>query len=492
MSGFVTSDPKLKGVLPSSFLYGAASASYQIEGAPTKDGKGPSVWDAALKGKENGDIACDSYHLWKDDIQLLKKYGCNTYRFSISWPRILPRGISHLSLAFVTSDRCMAGDLGEAINEAGIKYYSDLVDALLAANIKPFVTIYHWDHPLALEDRYRGFESENIIPDFVGYAKVLFERLGDRVKDWVTINEPLVVTMLGGVVLKKQSWDMKINHIQYVRTLILSHAYTVDLYRREFQPTQGGQIGITLNLDWVEPINDTQLAVDAAQIELDYVCGMFADPIYLGRFPPSMRSVYGEHFPEFSDEQWKIVIGSSDFFGLNSYGTSYATGRVIQPETDPGKISFGLHEKVTEKDGKPIGNRGHNGHPYDVPWGFRNLLRYIQKRYAGPTNVPIYITENGFATQGEADMSLEEQVNDIQRQHYYLGYLKEMIEAVRDEGVDVRGYMAWSLLDNLEWMFGYTPRFGITCVDRNNGCKRTPKDSAGILREIFAHAMSSS
>ncbi|RSH90093.1 hypothetical protein EHS25_001426 [Saitozyma podzolica] len=471
----ILSDPTLKACLPSSFLYGAASASHQIEGCIDADGKGRNVWDEILKDKkgENGEDACNSYEMWREDVGLLKEYGCGTYRFSISWARIRPQG-----------------DKTDKVNEKGIAYYSDLIDALLEAGIQPCITIFHWDHPQALEDRYGSFSSPEIVDDFVNFARVLFERLGDRCKYWITINEPHIFTMLSSMTYMKDRWNKETDYAKLAKTLLLCHAKTVDLYRREFQPTQSGKIGITLNCDWAEPIDDSPAAKEAAQVTLDLVMGLYADPVYLGKFPDSLKSEFGEHAPSFTGEEWALVKGSSEFFGLNHYGTSYTTGeRLDRATASPVEYAFGRTKRVYEKDGKLIGTKGENGHPYDVPWGFRKLLRYIHARYTGPLGLAIYVTENGFPVEGEGKLSIDEAVNDTLRQTYYAGYVEQLLRAVKEDGIDMGGYMAWSLLDNLEWVFGYGPRFGITVVERDNGFKRTPKKSAYLLRDVFRYAL---
>ncbi|KAL7418260.1 hypothetical protein Q5752_007126 [Cryptotrichosporon argae] len=407
-------------------MYGCATASYQIEGAYDENGKGLSVWDDYLKDKDNGEIACDSYHLWRDDIKLLKQYGCDTYRFSIAWARVKP-----------------LGGKDDPVNEAGVKYYSDLIDALLENDITPFVTIFHWDVPLALQQRYAGFlEPDRIVPDFVAYARLCFERFGDRVHHWITINEPHIFTMMSSSSYLANSWTQKRDHARTVTGWI----------------------------PWMT----------------------FADPIYLGRFPSSVIEFLGEHTPEFTAEQWEAILGSSDFFGWNHYGTQQATGKRLGETDNPRLFSFGSIERVFERDGKSLGNMGEAGHPVDVPWGFRKLTRYIHKRYTAPHKIPIIITECGFTPKAEDTMSFDDRIKDTQRQDYYAGYLKEMMEAVKDDGIDVAGFMAWSLLDNLEWLYGYKKRFGVTIVDWQDGCRRYPKDSAMLLRDIFAYAIARS
>ncbi|WWC58901.1 uncharacterized protein I303_101446 [Kwoniella dejecticola CBS 10117] len=464
----ILNDPAYKGVLPADFAFGSATASYQVEGAIDADGKGPCVWDECLRNQDNGDLACDSYHQWKEDLKLLKQYGCRVYRFSIAWSRVKP-----------------LGGRDDPINEAGIKYYSDMV----TAGIVPWVTIFHWDHPAALEKRYEGFFNDTeVVQDFVSYAKLCFDSFGDRVKNWITINEPHIFTMQSSSSYKQPQWVHKQDHARFAKSLLLCHARTVDLYRKEYQQRQGGRIGIVYNCDWVEPVNDSPEAKAAADFAREWVMGFYADPVFLGKFPDSVAEYLGDLLPQFTEEEWSLIKGSTEFFGWNHYGSQYASGKRLETD-NPRLVSFGSIERVFEKDGKVIGNKGEAGHPYDVPWGFRKLMRYIHNRYTGPANIPIFITECGFSIDGEANMTFEERIHDTQRQDYYAGYLKELLEAVRDDKIDCHGFMAWSLMDNLEWLYGYGKRFGITAVDMENGCKRTPKDSAALLKTLFDYSI---
>ncbi|KAG7527744.1 hypothetical protein FFLO_06625 [Filobasidium floriforme] len=470
-------NPDLKGVLPPDFVQGYASASYQIEGGHDTDGRLPSVWDITLRaqGLETGDEAVDSYHLWREDVRLLKEYGCNAYRFSVSWSRVRP-----------------LGGKDDPVNEKGIGYYNNLIDALLEANITPYITLFHWDLPQPLQDRYKGFRAANkaaIIEDFVSYAELLFERFGDRVKNWITLNEPFVYVILDAVVLNSEC-DFDNDPFTVAHNQILVHAHTVDLYRRKFQPTQGGRIGITLNIDWVVPIDESQEAKDAADLAVAMALGWVGGERVKGELSSILKKRYPQ-LPDFTPDEWKIVKGSSDFFGLNHYGTKWATGKIVERGQVSGFQFFGAGvEQVAEKDGVPIGRRGHNGHPYTVPWGFRQLLNHVHKQYAGPNGLGIIITENGFAIQDEADRTLEQIVDDKERQEYYDLYITELCQAHK-EGIKMEGYLGWSLLDNLEWNQGYAPRFGVTHVDRANGFKRTPKDSTKVLKAIWQHTIKS-
>ncbi|KAJ9092194.1 hypothetical protein QFC21_006940 [Naganishia friedmannii] len=513
ISNTIVGEPSYKNVLPSNFFHGYASASYQIEGGYRQDGRGSSIWDEYLKNQENGNEAVDSYNHWKEDVQLLKQYNSSVYRFSISWSRVKP-----------------LGGKNDPVNEGGIEYYNKLIDELLEAGITPWITIYHWDLPLELQNRYNGLATEDtnrIVEDFVSYSQLLFERFGDRVKNWITLNEPLVVTALSSFGLIPK-WDARTSPFTHAKNLLLVHGYTVDLYRREFQPNQGGQIGITLNCDWVSPIDDSPEATACAEQSVASVLGWSVSGETLnasrfrantftdnGRVNPVLKERFGDTFLDFSPQEWNVIKGSSDFtlvthnvlmkpvaysFGLNHYGTKYATGKKLDANkaydsdaTVQDKVAFFFAGNVEltaiGKDGKVIGNRGFNDHPLDVPWGFRDLLRYCWNSYCKSSDIPIVITENGFATDGEAEMSLDEIINDTQRQTYYNGYIKELIEAVRDDGIKISGYMGWSLMDNLEWMFGYAPRFGVTYVDREHDFGRYPKDSTKLLKAIWEHTV---
>lgn len=423
------------GSLPADFTYGFATASYQIEGGHDEDGRLPSVWDdlcrkpGAIADGTNGDEAIDSYHLYPQDVELLAAYGANSYRFSISWSRVIP-----------------LGGRNDPVNEAGIAYYNKLIDLLVSKNIRPYVTIFHWDLPSELEKRYGGWtNTEEVSKDFERYSRVLFERFGDRVKDWITLNEPWCVGMFSASGLKP-GWVTEKHLYPTAHSLIWSHALAVQLYRKEFKPKQGGQIGVTLNCDWCEPIDDTPEAKECAQRRLDQALGWYADPIYLGHYPESIQRERSDVLPEFTQEQWAIVKGSSDFFGLNSYSTNMATG-----ERDDTWMNGGVITTQTYPDGRPMGNIGQcSAWLQDVPWGFGKLLRYCNKRYLQPTGLSLIVTEQGFCVKGEQDLPIEKAIHDQERIDYYKGYLKEVIEA-RNEGIPVVGYFAWSLADNREF-----------------------------------------
>ncbi|KAJ7157223.1 beta-glucosidase 1B [Mycena filopes] len=463
--------------LPHNFLWGFATASFQIEGSTNADGRGKSIWDdfSRLPGKTldglNGDDATNSYKLWRDDIALLAKYGVKTYRFSLSWSRIIP-----------------LGGRNDPVNPKGIEHYSNFIDALLAHNITPFVghqTLYHWDLPQGLHDRYGGWlNKDEITQDYENYAKVCFEAFGDRVKYWLTMNEPWCVSILGygrGVFAPGRSSDRTRSPEGDSSTepwivghnVILSHARAVKLYREQFKTAQGGQIGITLNGDWQMPYDDSPENVAAAQHALDVAIGWFADPIYLGHYPPYMQQMLGNRLPQFTPAELALVKGSSDFYGMNTYTTNLC--RAGGDDEFQGLVDY----TFTRPDGSQLGVQAHCSWLQDYPEGFRSLLNYLNtnSRYSN-------VTENGFAVKNESALPKEVAVKDTDRVNYYRGVTASLQSAINEDGVDVRGYLAWSLLDNFEWADGYTTRFGVTYVDYKTQ-ERLPKDSAKFLAKWF-------
>lgn len=451
---------------PNKFLWGSATAAYQIEGAHDKDGRGPSIWDAfshtpgrVFEG-HTGDVACDHYHRWEEDIALMKQMGLGCYRFSISWSRIQPDGKGPL-------------------NEAGLAFYDKLIDGLLANGIQPWVTLFHWDLPLALQMEDDGLLNPSIARRFADYGRVCFERFGDRVKNWITLNEPWCSSVLGhGVAYFAPGRKSMSEPYLAAHNLLRAHAYIVDLYRREFQATQNGQIGITNNCDWREPRSDSAEDKAAAQRALEFFLGWFADPVYFGDYPAIMRERVGDRLPEFSDEDKALLKGSSDFFGLNHYTTMLAAepSEALADDSDiKGNGGITEDQQVALSD-DPSWEKTHMDWNV-VPWGCRKLLEWIDQRYGRP---PIYITENGCALPGE-DVR-EVALNDTRRVAFLEGYLGACHEAIQS-GVDLRGYMCWSLLDNFEWALGYSRRFGLHWVDYETG-ERQPKASARWYGEV--------
>ncbi|MDZ7401707.1 MAG: GH1 family beta-glucosidase [candidate division KSB1 bacterium] len=451
-------------IFPSNFTWGCATASYQIEGAWLEGGKGLSIWDAFshIPGKilhgHTGDVACDHYHRYKEDVALMAAMGLPAYRFSISWPRIQPAGYGKP-------------------NPEGIRFYSDLIDELLKHNITPWVTLYHWDFPLALQLEFDGWLNPKIADFFVDYADICFSHFGDRVKNWITFNEPWVTAILGfGQGIFAPGRISNSEPYQAGHQMLRSHAKVVELYRTKYH-YQNGRIGITNNCDWREPKTDSDEDRAAAQRSLEFFLGWFADPIYFGDYPEVMRQRLGERLPKFSPDEQRLIQGSNDFFGLNHYTTMYASNARTPQQPDLYQLNAGLaNDSKVELSADSNWSKTAMGWPI-VPWGCRKLLQWIDARYEHPE---IVLTENGCAFD---DHLVEGKVDDPQRIEFLAGYLRECHHAIQ-QGVNLTGYFLWSFMDNFEWTSGYTKRFGIHYIDFSTG-QRIPKRSAHWYQQVI-------
>ncbi|GLJ16647.1 hypothetical protein SUGI_0285720 [Cryptomeria japonica] len=466
---------------PSDFIFGVGSAAYQYEGAVREDGRGPSIWDTFTHtpGKivdgSNGDVADDQYHRYKEDVKLLVDMGVDSHRFSISWTRIFPKG------------RGM-------INEKGITYYNNLIDELLKHGIKPFVTIFHWDLPQPFQDEYGGFLSDKIVPDFTAYANTCFERFGDRVKNWVTINELFSISVNGydnGIhapgrcsktVGNCTAGNSATEPYIVGHNLLLSHASAVKLYRHKYQKKQKGSIGISHFTHWFVPYTLSLNDQKATQRILDFFFGWFMDPLVYGEYPATMRALVGNRLPRFTKKQSRLVKGSYDYIGVNYYTAMYALNDNSTP--DPMHTSFMADSRVNltySKNGVLIGPQGGSDWLHVYPRGIRALLNYIRTHY---NNLPVYITENGTNEVNNSSMPLKESLNDTWRVSHVSQHLLNVLLAVRD-GCNVRGYFGWTFMDDFEWDVGYTVRYGFYFVDRTHNVTRYPKASALWLKNFL-------
>lgn len=467
---------------PPGFIFGSAGAAYQFEGGAKEGGRGPSIWDTfthkypdKITDRSNGDVAIDSYHRYKEDVSIVKDMGWDAYRFSISWSRILPTGM-----------------LSGGVNQEGIKYYNNLINELVANGIKPFVTIFHWDLPQGIEDAYGGFLSPKSVDDFRNYAEICFREFGDRVKHWITLNEPHTFSNAGytsGVFAPGRCS----NHTQcnggnsgtepYLAShhQLLAHAAAVKVYREKFLATQKGVIGIALNTGFSVPFSDSQADKDAASRAMDFSYGWFLDPLTRGQYPQSMQSLVGNRLPKFTREQSKMLTGSFDFIGLNYYSSSYAKAVPLNKAGTPSYATDSQADSLNNRNGVPIGPVAASDWLYVYPKGFRDLLLYTKRKYKNPL---IYITENGVDERNDPKLSLEQALIDKDRIKYYDEHLYYLQLAIKD-GVNVKGFFAWSLFDNFEWANGYTVRFGIYFVDYKNGNKRYPKQSAHWFKNFL-------
>ncbi|KAJ7975201.1 putative Beta-glucosidase [Quillaja saponaria] len=434
---------------PEGFLFGTATSAYQVEGMADKDGRGPSIWDEFIKtpgiiaDNSTGEVAVDQYHRYKEDIDILAKHNFEAYRFSISWSRIFPDG---------------AGK----VNWKGVAYYNRLINYMLKKGITPFANLYHYDLPLALEKKYQGLLSRNVVKDYADYAEFCFKTFGDRVKNWMTFNEP------------RAPEPYIVAH-----NLILAHATAVQRYREKYQEKQKGRIGILLDFVWYEPLTRSKADNYAAQRARDFHVGWFIHPLVYGEYPKTMKNNVRDRLPTFSEEEVKMVKGSLDYVGINQYTTYYMQD--IGPRQPQKDLSYQQDWNVGyvyEKNGVPIGPLEYSGWLYNVPWGLRKALLYIKERYGNPT---VILAENGMDDPGNVTFS--KGLHDTTRINYYKDYLLQLKQAV-DDGANVVGYFAWSLLDNFEWRLGYTSRFGIVYVDFKT-LKRYPKMSARWFKKML-------
>ncbi|KAJ3649784.1 hypothetical protein Zmor_021507 [Zophobas morio] len=460
---------------PKNFIWGTATASYQVEGGWQDDGKGESNWDHFthtypdhIANGDNGDIACDSYHKYLEDVELLKDLGANFYRFSLSWSRILPTGNA------------------DEVNQAGVDYYKNLISALKSNGIEPFVTLFHWDLPQALEDQGGWPNTDLLVEKFADYARLAFSLFGDDVKNWMTFNEAKQTCQLGygyGVFAPGVNSD-GIDSYKCAHTVLKSHARAYHIYDEEFRPTQNGRVSMVVDTDWFEPASDSDQDKEAAERKIQFNFGWYANAIYHpdGNYPQVMIDRIAERsqregfeqsrLPAFTPEEVNYIKGTYDFFALNTYTTTMVQW---SDDWEIGTPGYDADISVTTWQDSSW-NSSASGWLKVVPWGTRKLLNWIDQTYNHPE---IVITENGFSDHGELE--------DGGRVNYYLEYLSNILQAILDDGVNVTGYTAWSLMDNFEWLSGYTEKFGLHQVDFGNPDRpRTAKSSAEYYKKVIS------
>ena len=478
--------------LPADFVFGTATAAYQIEGAYNEGGKGPSIWDyfASINGtvhnNDNGNVADDFYYRYLDDIQLMRKMGFTHLRISISWPRIFPE------------------DNYDSPNEEGVSFYNNLIDSLLANGIEPWVTLFHWDLPQIYND-FTGkgtWLNENVPHKFNQYADFCFKTFGDRVKHWLTMNEIQTFTWLGygsgthapgrcspeyNPNCEKVGGGGNSSIEPYIAAhhALISHALAVQTYREKYQKIQKGKIGMTINSDFILPFNTSHYDdVQAANIQMAFSYGWFADPIVFGDYPEEMKKqISGNRLPVFNETMKKLLKNSCDFLGLNYY-TSFYGQRNYQQGSD--------YPTDSQTIKTPYNASGHVLGPWaDSKWlivypeGLYGKLHWINNRYNKNLNQQksIIIFENGVSCPNENNLPLIEALNDTFRVDYVKNHIFQMSRA-SDEGVPVQGYFLWSFMDNFEWADGYDVRFGIVYVDYKNNISRTVKNSGWFYSDL--------
>nr|WPM03620.1 glycoside hydrolase family 1 [Phyllotreta armoraciae] len=454
---------------PPDFIFSAATSAYQVEGGWNEDGKSPSIWDttvhnnpAFIDDTSNGDIACDSYHKIEEDVAILKELGVTHYRLSIAWTRILPNGI------------------GE-VNEAGVAYYKKLIKELNNNGISPFVTIFHWDMPQALQDM-GGILNSSFVSWYSDYARECFKHFGDDVQYWLTFNEPQQVCTGGygyGYFPPTVKSEGLLEYL-CVYHVVKSHAKAWHIYDSEFRSKQNGKISITLDTGAFLPASNSSSDKEAADRMLHFTLGVYANPIYVGDFPEVVKTRVAtrsaaegrnqSRLPELTQDEIDYIRGTHDFFGLNVYSASVAEAMADPPVQNPpskwqdqGVNTFipadweGTSQELTKV----------------VPWTVRSLLNWIKDAYNNPG---IIITENGYPSKGD---------KDDRRLYYIRGYLSYIRDTMIEDDVSVLGYTVWSLMDNFEWTSGYTQKYGLYEVDFNSPNRtRTIRPSGEFYRKV--------
>ncbi|AQL08787.1 Beta-glucosidase 11 [Zea mays] len=505
-----------RGSFPKGFVFGTASSAYQYEGAVKEDGRGKTIWDkfAHTFGKvadlSNADVAVDQYHRFEEDIQLMADMGMDAYRFSIAWSRILPNGTGQ-------------------VNQAGVDHYNRFIDALLSKGIEPYVTLYHWDLPQALEDRYNGWLDRQIVYDFAEYAETCFEAFGDRVRHWVTLNEPHTVAVQGYdaglqapgrcsllLHLYCRSGDSATEPYVVAHNFILAHAKVSDVYRKKYK------LGGSERRAWDSVRRHVVRADDqhyrrhrGCQERAGVPARMVRGPLLLRRLPGvdevagrrQAAQVHGgrgrarqggarlrRHKPlhhllhQAQQHRPRGPTAAQHPGGHRNHQPPYVSLSLLRSSTPPSSFSQWTNDGcwfciTAFRNGKAIGDRANSIWLYIVPSGMRSLMNYVKERYNSP---PIYVTENGMDDGNSPFTSIKDALKDSKRVKYHNDYLTNLAASIKDDACDVRGYFAWSLLDNWEWTAGYSSRFGLYFVDYKDNLKRYPKSSVQWFKNLLA------
>ncbi|KAH1058311.1 Hydroxyisourate hydrolase [Glycine soja] len=460
--GVLGADNYSRDDFPLDFVFGSGTSAYQVEGAANKDGRTPSIWDtfayAGYAHGENGDVACDGYHKYKEDVQLMLETGLDAYRFSISWSRLLPNGRG-------------------PVNPKGLQYYNNLINELISNGIQPHATLHNFDLPQVLEDEYGGWTSRDIIRDFTYYAEVCFREFGDRVLYWTTVNEPNVFA-LGGYdqgnspprrcsppfcATNDTRGNSTYEPYLAVHHILLSHSSAARLYWRKYRDKQHGFVGISIYTFGIFPQTNTEKDRVASQRARDFFVGWIMEPLQYGDYPISMKTNAGERIPAFTNHESKQVKGSFDFIGVIHY-----TNLNVSDNSDALKNQ--LRDFTADMAANIFGEDLFSNEEYLItPWGLRQELNKFKLLYGNP---PIFIHENGQRTASNSSLQ------DVTRVKYLHGYIGSVLDALRD-GSNIKGYFAWSFLDLFELLDGYKSSFGLYYVDRDDPeLKRYPKLSA--------------
>ncbi|KAL1567139.1 beta-glucosidase [Salvia divinorum] len=455
-----------------------SSTQEQVEGAVLEVGRSLSNWDifSHIEGNvadgSNAYIADDHYHRYLEDIEIMHSLGLTAYRFSISWSRILPRGRDG------------------PVNKIAVQFYRKIIYNLLTKGIHPFVTLFHFEYPQELEDRFGGWISPLMQEEYLHFAEICFTYFGDQVKYWITINEPNLFSEMayeranypparcsppfGNCI----SGNSDVEPLIVVHNMLLAHAKAAKLYRERFKSKVDGVLSIAVCAFMYVPMTDDEKDKAAADRALAFNVAWTLDPLVFGDYPPEMRSIHGPELPRFSAEERVLLRDSIDFIGINHYGTLYAKDcthsicvcNISSCVQGSDRAIRGFAYTGGERDGVPIGKRTGMPRFFVVPRGMEEIVQYLKDRYNNKTMV---ITENGYASPGNEENDF---VHDENRIQYHQSYLTYLAQSMR-KGADVQGYFVWSLIDNFEWASGYGPKFGLYHIDRPT-LNRIPKNSA--------------
>ncbi|XP_065170307.1 myrosinase 1-like [Atheta coriaria] len=457
-----------------NFLFGVATSAYQVEGGWNEDGKGENIWDYIthktnlIMDNSTGDIACDSYHKFKEDVFLLKSLGVKFYRFSISWSRLLPNGTAPNGIW--------------SANPYAVEYYKQLIDELIANNIIPMVTLYHFDMPLPMA-QYGGFQNERIVRDFENYADVVFKLYGHKVKHWFTINEPNSCCEIDVLMASVLQTEYVGNHgliYMCTRNLLLAHASVYRLYQKKYKWKYYGNVALVIDSNYFQAGSDCDDDLKAAERYRQFMIGKWGHPIYIGDFPSVMKEYVANasraqglttsKLPVFTEKEVNLIRGTNDYYAMNYYTSRLVFFNDTLNEDSlqsDAQVFVTVDPKWKQSPTQPL--------IYVVPEAIRKSLRFIRDEYRNPT---IMVTENGYGDKGEFD--------DRDRINYFNDHLKQMVLSMNEDNVKIIGYTAWSFMDNFEWTNGYLSKFGLYSVDFNSSARpRYEKDSAVYYRKLI-------
>ncbi|XP_021911961.1 beta-glucosidase 11-like isoform X2 [Carica papaya] len=446
---------------PSGFIFGSGTSAYQVEGAANEDGRSPSIWDtfahAGYGHGGTGDVACDEYHKYKEDVRLMAGIGLDAYRFSISWSRLIPNGRGY-------------------VNPKGLEYYNNLINELISHGVQPHVSLYHYDLPQVLEDEYGGWLNRTIVKDFTAYADVCFQEFGDRVLYWTTLSEPNAFALEGydeGVCPPRRcsppfgtncsGGNSSSEPYIVAHNMLLAHASAARLYEKQYKAKQQGFVGISVFTYGVSPLTDSKEDKIAAERVLDFSIGWILHPLFFGDYPDIMKKIVGSRMPAFNHTESEHVKGSCDFIGVIHYTT-------MKIKDKSSSLELKERDFYADMAAELIGNNDPSSGKFpSMPWGLEALLEYFKQTYGNPT---IYIVENGQVTLRNS--SLE----DTTRVEYLHAYIGAVLDAVRN-GSNTKGYFSWSFLDLYELLSGYQASYGLFYVDfKDPDLKRYPRLSA--------------